>query len=150
MSVLNKKTDVVSHATKLTSDANNSALQEIAKLIKSKMLKIQSIIQRILQTLNTYRGLNIISNSDLIVCTSTLIECFEKSSFIMSQLEICESTCNNVNTQATKLGVGLSTSAESGYTVEKLNIYIEQLQQIVDKMSIIMCGYGASSIEDIF
>lgn len=141
MSVFHKKTDVVSHATKLTSDVNHSALQEIAKLIKSKMLKIQGIVQRILQTLNAYRGLNIISNSDLIVCTSTLIECFEKSSFIMSQLDICESHCN----ATTKV-----VNEPTGYTVEKLNIYIEQLQQIVDKMSIIMCGYGASSIEDIF
>ena len=87
MTSLKKKIDVVSHATKLASDVNISALQEIAKLIKSKMVRIQSIIQRILQTLNSYRGLNIISNSDLIVCTSTLIECFEKSSTIMSQLE---------------------------------------------------------------
>jgi ATP-dependent Lon protease len=128
MSALKKKVDVVSHAAKLTSDVNPSALQEIAKLIKSKMLKIQGIIQRILQTLNSYRGLNIISNSDLIVCTSTLIECFEKSVTIMSVLD----------------------SETEIYTVEKINKYIDQLQQIVDKMSIIMCGYGASCIEDIF
>ena len=128
MSALKKKVDVVSHATKLSSDVNPSALQEIAKLIKSKMLKIQGVIQRILQTLNSYRGLNIISNSDLIVCTSTLIECFEKSVAIMSVLE----------------------SEHEIHTVEKINRYIDQLQQIVDKMSIIMCGYGASCIEDIF
>ena len=128
MSVFKKKIDVVSHATKLTSDVNPSALQEIAKLIKSKMLKIQGIIQRIMQTLNSYRGLNIISNSDLIVCTSTLIECFEKSVSIVTNLD----------------------SVNGVYTVEKINIYIDQLQQIVDKMSIIMCGYGAASIEDIF
>ena len=127
MSAFKKKIDVVSHATKLASDVNPSALQEIAKLIKSKMLKIHGIIQRILQTLNSYRGLNIISNSDLIVCTSTLIECYDKSSSIMSQLEVVGS-----------------------HTVEKINVFIDQLQQIVDKLSIIMCGYGASSIEDIF
>lgn len=177
MSVLNKKVDVVSHATKLTSNVNYSALQEIAKLIKSKMLKIQGIIQRILQTLNAYRGINIISNSDLIVCTSTLIECFEKSSFIMSQLDICDVNCNNTLTlEGTASRVNYRTPSSSKdtavsssstvssnthilgetvvganiYTVEKLNLYIEQLQQIVDKMSIIMCGYGASSIEDIF
>jgi endopeptidase La len=129
MSTSKKKVDVVSHATKLASDVNPSALREIAKLIKSKMIKIQGIIQRILQTLNHYRGLNIISNSDLIVCTTTLIECFDKSSSITSLLE---------------------TDGESSHTVEKINKYIDQLQQIVDKMSIIMCGYGASSIEDIF
>ena len=128
MSLIKKKVDVVSHATKLASDVNPSALQDIAKLIKTKMVKIQGIIQRIMQTLNYYRGLNIISNSDLIVCTSTLIECFEKSESIAVLLE----TENEL------------------HTVEKINKYIDQLQHIVDKMSIIMCGYGASSIEDIF
>ena len=128
MSALKKKIDVVSHATKLPSDVNPSTLQEIAKLIKSKMHKIQSIIQRIMQTLNYYKCLSIISNSDLVVCTSTLIECFEKSLTIMTQLDV---------------------KIES-YTVENMNSYIDHLQNIVDKMSIIMCGYGASSIEDIF
>ena len=127
MSILKKKIDVVSHATKLTSDVNPSVLQEISKLIKAKMLIIQDIIQRTLQTLNSYRVLKIISNSDLIVCTSTLIECFEKSTYITSQLD-----------------------SSIIYTVEKMNLFIDQLQHIVDKMSIIMCGYGASSVEDIF
>jgi ATP-dependent Lon protease len=136
MSVFKKKIDVVSHATKLTSDVNPSALQEIAKLIKVKMIRIQEIIQRILQTLNTYRGLNIISNSDLIVCTSTLIECFEKSLSITNQLDQSNSPRN--------------AQSDTIQTVDKINTYIEQLQQIVDKMSIIMCGYGAASIEDIF
>jgi len=127
MSVFKKKVDVVSHATKLTSDVNPSALQDIAKLIKIKMLKIQDIIQKTLQTLNSYKILKIISNSDLIVCTSTLIECFDKSTYINSQLE-----------------------SAANYTVENMNSFIDQLQHIVDKMSIIMCGYGASSVEDIF
>lgn len=134
MSVFKKKIDVVSHANKITSDINPSALQDIAKLIKSKMFKIQEIIQRILKTLNSYRGLEIISNSDLIVCTSTLIECFNKSHHINSQLDPQKNTSQDV----------------ANYTVEKMNGYIDQLQQIVDKMSIIMCGYGAHSIEDIF
>ena len=102
MSVFKKKIDVVSHATKLSPDVNPSALQEIATLIKTKMLKIQGIVQRILQTLNTHRGINIISNSDLIVCTSTLIECFDKSSTILSQLDA------------------------ANYTVDKMNQYIDQ------------------------
>jgi len=144
MSAFKKKIDVVSHATKITPDVNPSALKEITKLIKTKMLKIQDIIKRILQTLNSYRGLNIISNSDLIVCTSTLIECFEKSTNITSQLDQLD------NTNKTHFSQQNRPESDSNYSVEKINIYIEQLQHIVDKMSIIMCGYGAASIEDIF
>lgn len=130
MSSFRKKVDVVSHALKLSSDVNPSALQEIANLISTKMLKIQDIINRILKTLNSYKTIEIISNSDLIVCTSTLIECFDKSAFILNQLEPQQLVVN--------------------YTVEKMNEYIDHLQNIVDKMSIIMCGYGAHSIDDIF
>jgi ATP-dependent Lon protease len=159
-----KKIDVVSHATKLTQDVNPSALKEIAKLINSKMLKIQEIIQRILQTLNFYRGLNIISNSDLIVCTSTLIECFDKSLSITSKLEpfiLSRETHSGDNPRIPPstspecfakpiLSTPSSQSVNTDCNVEQINVYIEQLQHIVDKMSIIMCGYGAASIEDIF
>lgn len=126
MSVFKKKIDVISHAIKLTPDVNPNALQDIAKLIKNKMIRIQGIVQRVLQTLNYYKGLSIISNSDLIVCTTTLIECFDKSTAILLHLE------------------------DRNYTVDRINQLIDQLQHIVDKMSIIMCGYGASTIEDIF
>lgn len=139
MSAFKKKPDVISHTNKLANDINPSALQEIARLIRHKMNKIQDIIQRILQTLNHYRGLNIISNSDLIVCTSTLIDCFDKSSTIVSNLDKSNTT-TNPNADAN----------ENSYTVDRMNEYIDQLQQIVDKLSIIMCGYGAASIEDIF
>ena len=121
-----KKIDVITHAAKLHADVNSNTIHEIAIIICNKLLRIQGIIQRTLQTLNHHRNLNIISNSDIIVCTSTLIECFDKSSGIISQIR--ESATNGV---------------------DKINQFIDQLQQIIDKLSIIMCGYGAASIHDI-
>jgi len=121
-----KKIDVITHAAKLHADVNSNTIHEIATIICNKLVRIQGIIQRTLQTLNHHRNLNIISNSDIIVCTSTLIECFEKSSGIIAQIR--ESPANGV---------------------DKINQFIDQLQQIIDKLSIIMCGYGAASIHDI-
>ena len=121
-----KKIDVITHATKLHADVNSNTINEIAIIICNKLVRIQGIIQRTLQTLNHHRNLNIISNSDIIVCTSTLIECFDKSSIIICQIR--ESSTNGV---------------------DRINQFIDQLQQIIDKLSIIMCGYGAASINDI-
>lgn len=127
MSAFKKKVDVITHATKLSADANSTAVKDIVKLIRDKLTRIQSIIQRTLQTLSQHRNLNVISNSDVIVCTSTLIECFEKAALIVSQ-------------------IGEETNH---HPIERINQFIDQLQQIIDKLSIIMCGYGAASIDDI-
>jgi len=128
MSGLKKKTDVITHTAKLTTEVNSSTAQEIISLMNAKLLKIQNITQRTLQTLNGHRNLNIISNSDVIVCTSTLIDCFNKSTSMIAQMrELKSANCN----------------------VSQINQFIDQLQQIIDKLSIIMCGYGAFSIDDI-
>ena len=128
MSAFKKKVDVITHATKLSADVNLTTIQEITKLITDKLTRIQGIVQRTLQTLNQHRNLSIISNSDLIVCTSTLIECFDKTVSIIHQISNLSAANNNP---------------------AQINQFIDQLQQIIDKLSIIMCGYGAYSIEDI-
>lgn len=128
MSVFKKKVDIITHATKLSADVNSNTIQEISKLISVKLMRIQDIIQRTLLTLNGHRNLNIISNSDIIVCTSTLIECFNHASSIITQI------------------AGLTVASANP---DKINQFIDQLQQIIDKLSIIMCGYGADSIDDI-
>lgn len=126
MSALKKKVDVITHTTKLSADVNVNTVQEITILIKDKLIRVQQIVQRTLQTLNHNKNINIISNSDVIVCTSTLIECFERSNAIIIQI-----------------------AKNDEHTVDQINQYIDQLQQIIDKLSIIMCGYGAASIDDI-
>lgn len=127
MSVFKKKAENTKHAAKLSVDVSTAAIGELGALIKDKLARIQKIIQSTLQALNYYKSINIISNSDIIVCTSTLIECFEKTNSML----------NLVTNTALK-------------TAEEINGLIDQLQQIIDKLSIIMCGYGTGSIEDVF
>ena len=128
MSGLKKKIDIITNAVKLTTEVNSTTAQEIILLMNEKLIRIQGIMQRTLQTLNSHRTLNIISNSDIIVCTSTLIDCFKKSNLIIQHLQELKSTNCNAG---------------------QINQFIDQLQQIIDKLSIIMCGYGASSVSDI-
>lgn len=127
MSVFKKKSDNAKHAAKLNVDVSKAAIGELTGLIKDKLARIQLIIQNTSQALNYYKSINIISNSDIIVCTSTLIECFDK-------------------TQSMIISMRNSTVK----TAEEINALIDQLQQIIDKLSIIMCGYGTGSIEDVF
>ena len=127
MSVFKKKSDNAKHAAKLNVDVSTAAIGELTGLIKDKLARIQRIIQRTSQALNYYKSINIISNSDIIVCTSTLIECFDKTQLMINSMQ--NSTVK---------------------TAEEINALIDQLQQIIDKLSIIMCGYGTGSIEDVF
>ena len=126
MSSFKKKIDTTKHAPKLSIDVNQNTINEISKLICEKLVRLRVIIQNTLKALNSYRSINLISNSDIIVCTATLIECYEKTNVIMTQL------------------------TTEVHTVEKINLEIDQLQQIIDKLSIIMCGYGTLNVEDIF
>lgn len=126
MSTFKKKIDTTKHTPKLSMDVNQTTINEINKLICDKLVRLRVIIQNTIKALNSYREINLISNSDIIVCTTTLIECYEKTISMMTQL-----------------------TAEP-QTVEKINVEIDQLQQIIDKLSIIMCGYGTLSVEDIF
>jgi transcription antitermination factor NusA-like protein len=84
MSVFKKKAENAKHAAKLSVDVSTAAIGELGALIKDKLARIQKIIQSTLQALNYYKSINIISNSDIIVCTSTLIECFEKTNSMLN------------------------------------------------------------------
>lgn len=126
MSAFKKKIDATKHTPKLSIDVNQNTINEINKLICDKLIRLRVIIQNTLKALNSYRSMNLISNSDIIVCTTTLIECYEKTIHMMTQL---------------------TTEPQ---TVDKINLEIDQLQQIIDKLSIIMCGYGTLNMEDIF
>lgn len=102
-------------------------MNEIKQLIHDKLQRIQSIIKHTLPQFNYYRKLEIISNSDVVLCSSTLSECYEK----------CETMIHDLL---------LETKYDS---IDKINDAINELQTIIDKLSIIMCGYGTKRIEDI-
>lgn len=121
-----KKKDAVKHSSKIQIDMTKSTIIEIKHIIREKVERIQRIIQNTVTTLNRYRTIEIITNSDLMLCTTSLVECFEKSAQLIS-----------------------SVNASVDETTEQISQYIEQLQSIIDKLSIVMCGYGTQNIDDI-
>jgi ATP-dependent Lon protease len=102
-------------------------MNEIKQLIRDKLHRIQSIIKDTLSQFNYYRKFEIITNSDVVLCSSTLSECYEK----------CETMIHDLSMN------------QKYETVDKINDAINELQSIIDKLSIIMCGYGTKRIEDI-
>jgi ATP-dependent Lon protease len=104
-------------------------INELKKLISDKLARIQTIIQHTISQFNYFRKFDIIANSDMVLCSSTLSECYEKSQGLLTNL---------------------SPECETYNTIDHLNVAINELQSIIDKLSIIMCGYGTKFIEDIF
>lgn len=121
-----KKKDANKHSSKIQIDMTKSTIIEIKHLIKEKIERIQSIVQNTVSVLNRYRTIEIITNSDLMLCTTSLVECFDKS-------------------------VKLTDSVNSGEneTPEQVSKYIEELQSIIDRLSVVMCSYGTYRINDI-
>jgi len=123
-----KKSDLMKNSNKITIDMAQKTINEIKKLIKEKLFRIQTIIQNTLSQFSLYRKFEILSNVDLTMCSTSLSECYEKCRAMMSDLD----------------------GSEKYSTVENIDWAITDLQSIIDKLSIIMCGYGTKYMEDIF
>ena len=119
------------HSSKLVIDTHQKTILEITTLVQSQVQYIQKIIQRTILSMNQYKKYEIFSNSEVILCITTLTELFDK--------------CQEIYQQTASLAVEdtvASTSAISGI--------IEKIQLVVDKLSIILCGFGTSTLEDLF
>jgi len=128
-SAFKKRSELMKNSTKITIDVAQKTINEINKLIKDKLIRIQLIIQNTISQFHYYRRLDIISNSDLMICTSTLVDCYEKCVAMITDID----------------------NGHEKYThIDQIDGAINELQTIIDKLSIIMCGYGTKNIDDIF
>jgi predicted PurR-regulated permease PerM len=93
-------------------------------LIKEKILYIQEIIQKTIISVSDNRKMDLFSNSEYIICISTLNELYEKSAIILDKI----------------------ITHESHDLLEQI---ISELQPIVDKISNIISNFGTTSIIDL-
>jgi len=98
---------------------------KIQQLMIQKIHRIQQIISRTISSLNAKREQEFIGNSDVMVCTSSLVE----SSHVLDKLLI-------------DIQDGLPTE-------ERNNKQIQDLQKIQDQLSMIISGYGTETVEDL-
>jgi hypothetical protein len=117
-----KKSDT-KNSLKIKYDTKSSELNEFYKFIDEKIQYIQEIIRTTILSIKKNKEYEIFSNNDTNLSISVLTELYEKTVIILSQLSINNSKSN-----------------------DKI---IDALQAVIDKLSMIICGFGTKNIEDL-
>lgn len=138
---MKKKTEPLKQSSKIGIDTHQKTIREINTLIHDKVIHIQKIIQNTVLSINQYKKYEIFSNSDVILCLSTLSELYEKTIHILSNLK---------NIQPVRVEEIVQPNLSQSTVINDINAIIEQLQLINDKLSIVVCGFGTLHLEDLF
>jgi len=94
---------------------------ESRTFIFDKIIYLQDIIQNTILSIKKNKQIDIFSNNDANLSITILIELYEKTNDIRKQLELNK----------------------------EINELIESLQKIVDKLSMIICGFGTKNVDDL-
>lgn len=97
---------------------------ELQQFIFDKNLYLQDIIRNTMVSIRNNNQLEIFSNNDTLLANSLLTEIYQKTTDINQKIK-------NTTTQ------------------KDFDILIEILQNIIDKLSMIICGFGTKKIEDL-
>ena len=89
-------------------------------IMTNKILKLQEIIQNTILSIQLYKRYNIYSNGDVILCLSSLNDIYLKTGILYDLIK-------DKNVEG----------------------FIEKIQHIVDKISIIISSFGSKNIEDL-
>ncbi len=113
---------------KMSSSTNNYNPSDMLILIKNKLSYIQTIIQNTTLSIYNYKKYEIFSNSDVTICIASLHELYEKT---LHMLQI------------------ISSYNPEELQTNDINILIDSLQKIIDKLSIIISSFGTKNIDDL-
>jgi hypothetical protein len=142
---MKKKTDSIQNSTKISIDTHQKTIFEINRLIEDKIIHTQEIIKNTISSMNQYKKYEIFSNSDVVVCISTLVELYEKSKIILEQIsKMPKININEFSAIATPAAPGTNTP------LLEIDGIIDELQKIIDRLSIVICGFGTKNMEDLF
>jgi ATP-dependent Lon protease len=120
------KNTIIKNAIKIKNVLKDSSNTETISFLKEKTIYFQEIILNTIISVQLYKHYDIFSNSDITICIQNLNEIFDKSLEILQLIEL-----NNSNTS------------------ENIENIITILQSIVDKLAIILCGFGTQKMEDL-
>lgn len=123
------------NSSKINIDVKQKPVLEITTLILNKVLHIQHIINNTLLSINRHNKHEIFSNSDVIICTNTLVCLYENTKSLVAKLTKYE----NIHVVSPTMAM-----------LTEINEVIDGLQAVIDKLSIVICGYGTLNLEDIF
>ena len=121
---MNKIKDRTQNSVKIKSVLSQHHDNNIRDFLNDKNISIQSIIRNTILSIKINKYNEIFSNNDVYLSENMLNEIYEKTNEIHVHI-------NNESSQT------------------ELNKYIEVLQKIIDKLSIIICGFGTRYINDL-
>lgn len=104
--------------------SNKKEMPSVVNFITSKILYIREIIQKTILSIKKYRIYHIFSENDAKLSITILTELYEKNQKLYNTI-----TEDIVN-----------------FSTEEM---IDNLQQIIDKLSVIICGFGTQHISDL-
>jgi len=114
--------DINKNSIKLKSIIEEKEIQDLRKFIDDKNLYIQDIIRNTIISIKKNKHYEIFSNNDTTLSITVLNELYEKT----QEIKDCIS---NLSIDSNKI--------------------IDMLQKIIDKLSMIICGFGTSNIDDL-
>ena len=117
-----KKKDANKNSIKLKNVIDERDVKNIIEFITEKTVYIQEIIRKTMISIKRHKLYEIFSNNDITLSINVLNDLYEKTNEITNKLK--------------------QTPIES----DKI---IDNLQKIIDKLSMIICGFGTLNIDDL-
>jgi len=124
------KDSILKNTVKIKTALQNSNM-ETMQFIREKTLYFQETMKRTILSIQNYKKHDIFSNSDVSLCIQNINDLYDKSNEIIERVanaNCCEGSPNLKD-----------------YTENLITL----LQQIIDKLSVIICGFGTSSFDDL-
>jgi len=136
---------------KINIDTHQKTIVEIKGLIEDKVCYIQEIIRNTIFSINYYKKCDIFSNSDVVICINTLVDLYNKTVQMLEKLIHIPkvNVLENTQTHPPPLSNDLKTTLPNNSTFTEINLIIDELQQIIDKISIVVCGFGTKRMSDL-
>ena len=120
---MNKKKNIEnSNSLKLKNTITDNDVNDLKSFIIEKNKYIQEIIRNTIISIKKNKYYEIFSNNDISLSTNVLNELYEKTREIIAN-------CNDNKVDN--------------------NTNIELLQKVIDKLSLIICGFGTNHIDDL-
>ena len=151
---MKKKVESMQNSIKINIDTHQKTIYEINGLIEEKIRHIQEIIKNTIVSMNQYKKYEIFSNSDVVICINTLVELYEKTKAILVQTahipKVSIHDFAKPNPPPAEMAPGNVKSSTPTASLDEINTVIDELQQIIDKISIVICGFGTKKMSDLF
>jgi ATP-dependent Lon protease len=124
------KDTILKNTVKMKTALQNSNM-ETMQFIREKTLYFQEIMKRTILSIQNYKKHDIFSNSDISLCIQNINDLYEKS--------------NEIIERVVYPNFGEGSPDTKDYTENLITL----LQHIIDKLSIVICGFGTNIFDDL-